>query len=126
MKTAYKIFDLYIDKAGNFVPKTLFHGLEGSRVLPVGKTLRAEKKMVTDGSGVNAYESGFHAYHGPDDIKNWLKGAKNLKNRVVVKVLVGETWPKPRAVRPTILANLLRIPKKCWEERISAEDFLHF
>lgn len=117
---AYKIFD-----KGKDGPKTLFHGLEGSRSLPVGKWLDAEIKLVTDGSRQEPYESGFHAYYTLDDVYNWLKGAKNLEGRVVVKVEVKGCWEKPRAIRPTILAKRLKIPKKNWDARIPAREFLN-
>jgi hypothetical protein len=31
--------------------KTLFHGVNGSRILPQGKWLKAEKKLASEGSG---------------------------------------------------------------------------
>jgi len=117
---AYKIFDLGADG-----PKTLFHGLEGSRTLPVGKWLDAEIKLVTDGSRAEPYESGFHAYYTLDDIHEWLLRAKNLDHRVVVKVEVKGCWEKPRAIRPTILAKRLKISDRNWKNRIPAREFLN-
>jgi hypothetical protein len=116
---AYKIFD-----EGDDGPKTLFHGLDGSRSLPVGKWLNAEIKLVTDGSRQSPYTSGFHAYYTLDDVYNWLRAAKNLDGRVVVKVAVCGCRDKPQAVRPTILAKRLMVARENWEDRIPARAFL--
>jgi hypothetical protein len=120
MKSAYKIFDLHKDKTGKHIPKTLFHGVRGCRSLPVNEWVYAELKLVTDGSSQNQYLSGFHAYPNLDAVRKWLKGAKNLKNRVVVKVILEGCFEKPNAVRPTILARKMKITKQAWKKRKSA------
>jgi hypothetical protein len=120
---AYKIFDLGIGKDTVF-PKTLFHGVNGSRRLPVGKWINAEQKMVTDGSGTTRYLSGFHAYETLDDIRNWLRGAKNIAERVVVRVHVRKCRSKDHAVRKTILADQMLITVKDWDARERASAYL--
>lgn len=115
---AYKIFDLH-----NGSPKTLFHGVKGSRLLPVNVWVEAEEKWCIDGSRQTKYLSGFHAYRTKEDVKNWIRRAKNLINRVVVQVEIEELRLKPNAVRPTILAKRMFISKKNWEERIPAIKF---
>lgn len=113
---AYKIFDLHIGSEGES-PKTLFHGVQGSRHLPLGRWIIAEQKWVTDGSRQTPYLSGFHAYPSLDAVMQWLKGAKNLDNRVVVEVEIKQLRKKPKAVRPTILAGKMRITRQAWEAR---------
>lgn len=112
----YKIFDVKDDS-----PHTLFHGVKGSRRLSIGRWLTAERKMVRDGSGQNRYISGFHAYETMEDVKAWVKGARNLAGRVVSKVQVRGCRNKPRAVRRTILAYRMRIDQGDWDNRISLE-----
>lgn len=119
MKTAYKIFDLH----GN-LPKTLFHGIDGSRLLPIGKWIKAERKMVSNGSRTHPYLSGFHSYPDLEAAIRWLQGAKNVVGRVVVKVKIDGCREKPNAVRETILSDWLLITPKDWGERIPAEELL--
>ena len=118
MRYAYKIFDEV-----EFRPKTLFHGVSGSRFLPVGEWIEADIKQVTDGSRQTPYLSGFHAYPLLNDIYRWAAGAKNLAGRVVVRVKVDECRSKPRAIRDTILAERMYIPKSAWKKRISLDEF---
>lgn len=114
---AYKIFDL--EKRGNlWYPKTLFHGVRGSRLLPLDEWIEAEIKWGTDGSRQTPYQTGFHAYYTLDDVKKWVQGATNLDNRAAVKVVVEGCREKPKAIRPTILADRLIILRKHWRKRI--------
>lgn len=126
MRTAYKIFDIHIDKnTGEPVPKTLFHGVQGCRQLAIGEWIKADIKWGTDGSRQHPYRTGFHAYPTLESVEAWLLGAKNLDHRVVVKVRIDKgIRKKPRAVRDTLLANRLYISKKDWQNRMPARDFL--
>lgn len=117
---AYKIFDEH-----NEMPKTLFHGVRGSRSLSLDEWIVAERKLVTDGSRQIPYVSGFHAYPSLDAVKQWLKNAKNLEGRVVVKVQVKRLRKKPKAVRPTILADTIKITTQNWNDRRSAKDIIN-
>lgn len=53
--TMYRIMEV---KNGS--PYTLFHGVNGSRKVPVGEWITAEKKTVHDGTNGTPYTSGFH------------------------------------------------------------------
>ena len=116
---AYKIFDLSEDG-----PKTLFHGVNGSRLLPINEWVEAEIKPVTDGSRQEPYLSGFHAYPSLDAVRKWIAGAKNTDNRVVVSVQVDGLREKPNAVRPTILADRMKITSQAWAKRRSAKSVI--
>jgi hypothetical protein len=115
---AYKIFE--IDQE---TPKTLFHGLDGSRKLTVGKWLKANQMPVTDGSRQIPYTSGFHAYPDMKAVLQWLQTGKP-DNRVVVEVELKCCTFKPNAIRPTYLAKWMRISRDNWEKRIMARDIL--
>jgi hypothetical protein len=119
MKTAYKIFDLY-----GIRPKTLYHGIDGSRLLPIGKWVKAERKMVTDGSRRHPYLSGFHSYASLEEVTRWLQAAQYYEDRVVVKVKIKGCRPKPNAVRPTVLSNWLLILPSDWRDRIPATQLV--
>lgn len=119
MMTAYKIFDLDGDR-----PKTLFHGVDGSRTLPIGKWIKAARKMVTNGSRMYPYLSGFHSYPDLEAARRWLQSAQIVEGRVVVKVKIDGCREKPRDIRETILSDWLLITPKDWGERIPAEELV--
>ena len=124
-KIAYKIFDLGVDTTtGLLYPKTLFHGIKGSRCLSVGKWICAERKLVTDGSRQTPFMSGIHAYETIEDVRRWLKNAKHITNRVVVKVSLQRCRKKPRAIRPTLLARKMLISQKEWGKRTPASKYI--
>lgn len=81
-KIWYKIVDLEKCQI-----KTLFHGLNGSRKLPYGKWLIAEKKIVSDGKSTK-YLSGFHVIPSLNESVSYLKKFKNVKNKYIVPVHV--------------------------------------
>jgi len=89
----YKIVDK--DRHGNF--KMLFHGIRGSRIIPVGEWIKSEQKMVSDGSSGTKYKSGWHVMMDLDDIKEYLSRFTSTtgNERVIVKVNIrGKVWPK--------------------------------
>jgi len=117
---AYKIFDVKDD-----MPHTLFHGVNGSRRLQLDQRMFAENKKVRDGSGKRWYKSGFHAYVHLKDAAQWARGAKNLDNRVAVKVSVTKCRYKPNAVRPTLLAATMCVYSKDWKNRIPLKELVN-
>jgi len=126
MHAAFKIFDIGTDPIGTMVfPKTLFHGVKGSRKLPLDEVIHAAQKRVRDGSGQKYYLSGFYAYPTIADAVHWIRGAKHLDKRAVVQVFIDDIAWKPNAVRTTYLAQQLLIPMRCWEYRIPARDLLN-
>jgi hypothetical protein len=79
-KVYYKIVE--INKQGEFL--TLFHGIGGTRVLPIGKTIKAEiKENVMDGKGTS-YTSGLHIIDGFENALDYLSRFKRT-DRVIVK-----------------------------------------
>ena len=86
----YKIVDK--DPQGNF--KALFHGVDGSRVLPVGKWLKSKQGYVTDGSKGTPYLSGWHIMMNLDECQEYLSRF-TVPGRVIVEVDVkGKIWAK--------------------------------
>lgn len=112
-KVCYRIFD---EKDGQ--PHTLFHGLNGSRKLPMDEWLEAKVGPVTDGSGVTTYQSGFHVLKDKELAMDVFRTFFNPRNRVVVKVRVKETWTKQHSKHKVTLARFMRISKKDWDKRI--------
>lgn len=65
---------------------SLFHGTQHSRIIPTGKWNKADKKMVTDGSNVKAYESGYHFFETYQDAWDFLNSLRIRKNRKIVAI----------------------------------------
>jgi hypothetical protein len=89
--------------------------------------LEAELKMVTDGSHQTPYLSGFHVYQTEEDVRNWFNMGKDVapvtgEDRVIVRVLVGDTRLKPKAVRKTLLTHRIKITSKNWQNRKLAHE----
>ena len=103
MKKWYKIVDIV-----NGDVKTLFHGLDGSRTLPMNKWLKAEKKMVQDGKGT-MYLSGFHIMQSLEDSLEYIKRFRNIKNKGVVLVSTKKEWKKEHSPSNVWLCEEIKI-----------------
>lgn len=90
MKYMYKILDK--DKEGNL--KTLFHGVDGTKKVPLNVWLKAKVKDVMDGTNGTVYRSGFHVLNNYENCEEYLKNFTNIENKVIVKCEVGELWKK--------------------------------
>jgi hypothetical protein len=111
----YRIFD---DQDGS--PATLFHGVDGSRKLPLDTWLQADVKPVTDGSCSTVYQSGFHVLPTRDDVVEHLGRFKHLRHRVIVRVEVDEAagiWPKSHSRSPVLLVKRMRVKRRDWDRR---------
>jgi len=105
----YKIVDK--DRHGNF--KTLFHGIDGSKIIPVGEWVRSEQKMVRDGSVGTKYFSGWHIMMNLGEAQEYLsKFTANLE-RVLVEIDVkGEIWSKEHSPSNVHLCEYIKIIKE--------------
>jgi len=91
--------------------------LRGSRLVPLGEWLAAERKWVKEGS-TPYYWSGFHAYMSLADVGKWLHRCRITKGRVAVEVDAAEIRPKPTAGR-AVLAGRIRVTREQWAKRIA-------
>lgn len=73
--------DCRIRQKGNI--KTLFHGVNGSRVLPTEKWIKADTKLVTDG-GRTYYMSGFHVMKTIEDCNEYMKRFNTNRRTLVI------------------------------------------
>ena len=108
-KTWYKIVDE--DKPGVF--KTLFHGVDRSRVLRFNEWLKAEIKFVTDGSCQTAYKSGFHIAPSYEECVDYLKAFKHTDKKRIVKCTAKNVWPKSHSRHNIYLAEYINIEGVC-------------
>lgn len=98
-------------------PATLFHGLNGSRKLPLNTWMKAETGMVRDGVG-KYYKSGFHVLSTMNEIEEYTKLFKIRKGRFFVKVSAEKLYPKKHSRGKVFLARKIKISRKNWENRV--------
>ena len=113
MKKYYKIFDI-----GKNGPKTLFHGINGTRELKLNKWLNAKLSMVNDNA--TSYRSGFHLLKTIKETKAYFDKFKNKKNRCIVEVFVDERsgiWKK-KTSKSVYLAKRIKITSKQWNNKL--------
>ena len=102
MIEAWKIVET--DDKGNL--KMLFHGLDGSRIIPENQWLVAEEKMVRDGTSKTYYLSGWHVLLERQHAVDYLKAFKNRLDKLrIIKVLVKDIRPKEHSPSPVFLAK---------------------
>lgn len=100
--TTYRLMEK--DDKGNF--KTLFHGINGSKIIPLGKTLFADHKQVRDGSGKKWYDSGFHSIETLPLLYKYLKFFKRRREKLVIGVVeVQGLFGKPNSREGVILSS---------------------
>lgn len=103
MKKYYKIVE---KKGNNYL--TLFHGINGTRVLPINEWITAEiKANVADGKG-KTYTSGLHVIEGYDNAVEYLKRFKRT-DRVIVECEVLDIWHKEKSKPYVYLAKKIKI-----------------
>jgi hypothetical protein len=92
---------------------TLFHGINGSRVLPIGEWITAEMKLVTDGSKTTSklYYSGFHVLKDINECRNFVKKFRRPRDLVMVECEVEDTHSKTHSKHNILLARRMKIIK---------------
>jgi hypothetical protein len=90
---------------------TLFHGINGTRKLPIGKWVKAEiKKNIRDGVG-KRYTSGIHIVDGLEEAKSYTKKFRR-KDRVIVPCYAKGLKPKTHSRHKVYLADEVKIISK--------------
>ena len=97
-------------------PQFLFHGVRGSRIVPLDQWLEAEIKWRKEGSNPY-YWTAFHVYRTMRDIRQWCRLIRIFDDRYAVRVRVDSTRKKPTNGH-AILAEKLLVTSKAWDERI--------
>ena len=123
VKRAYRLVEY---KNGG--PYSLFHGMsidnKRTRRFPVGQWIKAERKMVIDGSGQNPYLSGFNILM---DLKLMAKYANRFKAdrelRLIEVEVKGKICPKPHSNSGVWLAEWMRIDNDWLNGSRTLNDF---
>ena len=102
--TWYKIVD---DHDG--ILKTLFHGVNRSKVLTLNKWLQAEIKDVRDGSCQKTYKSGFHILPSYKEAADYLTRFTYTDKKKIVKCRAKNIWPKTHSRSDVHLAEYIYI-----------------
>lgn len=106
MELCYKIIEL--GKNGEY--KTLFHGVDGSRVLSPNIWYNAIEKPVTDGGAESTqYLSGFHVMRTEAECLQYLKRFKNRSNKKIVKCECEDLRKKAHSPSNVWLTSKMRI-----------------
>ena len=94
--------------------KTLFHGINKSRFLPVGEWIRSEQKQVKDGTKGKYYESGWHVMENLEECQKFMSSRfKAPRELVVVECLIkGKTWPKAHSPYNITLCEWMKIERE--------------
>ena len=103
----YRICELKNDKL-----LTLFHGINGSRVLPLNEWKTATIKDVSDGSRKTSkiFKSGFHVLPTLEETRLFSKKFRAKRNLVIVKCEIGENmWPKLHSRANVLLADKIKL-----------------
>ena len=103
----YKI----VDKDSNDNFKMLFHGIGGTRIIPVNTWIRSEQKTVRDGSTGTQYLSGWHIMMNLDEAQEYLSKFTDKKsNRVIVEIdVAGQIWAKEHSSSNVHLCEYVKI-----------------
>lgn len=117
MRKVYKVFE-----CKNSLPHFMFYGINGSKMVPLNKKLKAERKLVRDGSGKRWYKSGFHVYCSLDILKKFVKTLKiNRNTRFIVEVLAINPKKKHEKSKAHLSQEII-VTKKAWRDRISIRN----
>jgi hypothetical protein len=104
----YKIMDLD-EKDKSY--KTLFHGINGTKVIPLDKWVKSVRKWA--GEGGNKYWTGFHVILSKKKCKKYFKRfTDEKKTRVIVKCLAKSLRPKKSSKGLVFLADELLVLSK--------------
>ena len=112
MITTYKDYKTYykiVNKIGDEY-YSLFHGTLKSRKLPKDIWIKADNKLVRDGSGGTYYMSGFHILETEKECKYLLNHSfKSIGHKVIVPVYAKEITSKEHSRNNVYLANYIFI-----------------
>jgi len=101
---AYKIVEVV-----NGEIKTLFHGINGSRVMPKGKWIKANQVMGKDGTSETKYLTGWHVLLSYEDCVAYMsRFKKRLDILKIVECQVKHATPKEHSPSPVYLAEYIK------------------
>jgi hypothetical protein len=79
----------------------LFHGVNKSKNIIIGKWYTATVKIVRDGSSY-PYKSGFHFFNDYETAEKYLKKFKNQDNKMIAVVEIDVVSARPKGPRTEV------------------------
>ena len=102
-------------------PATLFHGVQGSRILPLDEWVDADVRRVDDGG--TPYQSGFHVVPMYAELLRVASRFRNIDDVVVCLVdVAGDVWEKEHSPYAVLLAERMRVRFSRWAARQRLRD----
>jgi len=105
MKKTYRLVEK--DKYGNL--KTLFYGINKSRILPINKWIKADIKLVSEGVAGKKYLSGFHSLGTLEECLRYSKKFKRKENRYVIPIKIKNIRMKEHSTSTVYLSEYMKI-----------------
>lgn len=100
-REAYKIVEVHDDKI-----RTLFHGVEGSRVIEQGVWIEADVKNGRDGRGGTEYQTGFHSLPTLLAALDYLNRFKTRVDELhIIQCLISDVWEKEHSPYEVLLSR---------------------
>ena len=99
------------DGAGR--PLFLFHGLHGSRRVPLDRWISARKVWAQDGSSGTTYLTGFHCLPDHQSIDKWAKSL--IHDKLLANVQVRNVWIKTHSNHGVMLAEEIYLSSEAWD-----------
>lgn len=101
---AYKIVEIVDGEI-----RTLFHGVNGTRIMPRGEWLRAHECQGQDGTSKTRYTTGWHVLPTYEDCVEYLtRFTKRLDLLKIVECEVEGVRPKEHSPSPVLLARWIK------------------
>lgn len=114
MRTMWKVFE------EDRLPRFLFHGVAGSKLVPLDEWLTAEVKWRREGSNPH-YWTAFHCYPSLASVAAWRHRTRRSAGRVVVEIAVRDVIKKPTRGE-AYLARQMMITRDQWSARRPLES----
>ena len=114
MAKGYRIFEVGPDG-----PRTLYHGHEGSRDVPMDTALFASDRRVWNPGAKTGpgYEEGFHVFRTREECERYITGfTRTDRTLAICEVDFACARPKPRSRSSVLLAKAMYVASKDWEE----------
>lgn len=114
------VFKAFIKRKTDDFPRPPWffkHGHEGSRLMPLDTWIKAECKLVRDGSGSKYYKSAFHVFTAESKLVEWATSIKkSVGNTIITPIYAKFLKPKPNSRYKLYLADYIMLPTVLWDQ----------
>jgi hypothetical protein len=111
VSSSKKIWYKIVEIDDNKKVRSLFHGTNGTRLLKIERWMTANQKLVTDGSGVTRYLSGWQIVPSFRECLDYLQLFKKKEGKAIVCCKAKNVKPKQHSRHPVYLAKEIKIER---------------